>query len=516
MENQIDNLVLSSEVLEAMRRKNDAKTFGEINEEPIPEPDFLQEEEISVVVSDNIDVDVNDDISVEEPQVTIEDPIEEEPVAAISVPEEPVVVTAENEIIEEPVVAIMNAPEKAAAPLEIYEPEPEPVRAQVHTERKPNRDNAELRRPDSVFGDVIIGYRQDGTVVKSRTLYNKSLNGIHHKYWRNSADTVEQQFMKVTINAYVRYKKDGTPTAYLWDEGGKNRNKGFASTVTDQDGNKLEPISVFIPELESRYHDDDTIYLNWRHAKLPVEVGYHVLTCSTTFDREGNGSLFITNYRVTEIILPKNRKDTQRPVIKAELESYFTTEGENMIVNPLVDDTPISYDAPVISALIKQCENPRSDKPTFCHWLISTRGKDYRAYLSDKKFNELSEKVEYDNDELVGILNDLMQSHFEDICNEENEADDENQFNQLRLYRVSKYFAKSDDIAIFYYLVRYNPKDMSYGDHRIFYGYSVVTPNDDNIVLIGNEEKCFTFEELKQSIVSSERNQAIAEFRKVF
>ncbi len=476
--------VLSPEQVATLKNKLSMNLINNTNatEEPMPEPDFMQESSISVMGTNT-------------PAATVEDPIEP---ATVAMPEEPVA--------EEAAAASVEEPKVEETP--IYEPAPV-------EEKKSFRPS--VRRPDAIFGDTVLGYRMDGMAVKSRTLYNKTLNSMHHKYWRNGEEILtKQQGNTVTISAYARYKKDDTPICFMWDEGGNDNGRGFAITVTDTEGKMLEPLSVFIPEVECKYHGDDAVFVNWHHAKLPIAEGYFILSCSIVNDDEGNGNLMIAVHRVVGTKLPQNRKDGIRPEITATLAGYIITKGEQMIINPLIDNFIFDENHPAIQALFKQCANTKCDTPAYCHSLITTRGKDFRTYLSDKNFDNILTICD-SVDDLNEKVSDAMVEGFSTVCKSENTATGEPQFRQLRLYRICKYYSKTDDIAIFYYLVIYYPKAVTYKE-RLFHGYAIVNAESGPIDLIGNEEnREFTFEELKQFITSTSRNdQVISEFRKVY
>lgn len=479
--------VLSPEQVATLKNKLSMNLINNntATEEPMPEPDFMQESSISVMDTNT-------------PTVTVDDPIEP---ATVAMPEEPVAeATVET-------AAPVEEPKVEETP--IYEPEPE------KKERKPSRPS--IRRPDAIFGDTVLGYRMDGMAVKSRTLYNKTLNSMHHKYWKNGEEVLtKQQGTNVTISAYARYKKDDTPICFMWDEGGNDNGRGFAITVTDADGKMLEPLSVFIPEVEYKYHGDDAVFVNWHHAKLPIAEGYYILSCSIVNDEEGNGNLMIAAHRVISTKLPQSRADGIRPEITAALAGYIVTKGDQMIINPLEDKFIFDENHPAIQALFKQCANTKCDTPAYCHSLITTRGKDFRTYLSDKNFDSILTICD-SVDDLNDKVSDAMTDGFSTVCKSENSASGEPQFRQLRLYRICKYYSKTDDIAIFYYLVIYYPKAVTYKE-RLFHGYAIVNADSEPVDLIGNEEKHeFTFEELKQYITSTSKNdQVISEFRKVY
>ena len=354
------------------------------------------------------------------------------------------------------------------------------------------------------MNDTILGYTKDNIEVRSRASYNPSLIRVHRRFW--GASDKKNPTPYITIPARAKVKRNGDTIPFIWDEGGcENDGKGFAVAVMSQEGKMVEPIMVVVPETDYQYYDN-TIFCNWHHSKMPLTVGDFVLTASRTPQGDHLIAMYqIDNVLIEDVINPsqKNCKAT----LEANLAYWMTQKNGSMDVHT-IRDTPFNnnLDHPALAALIKQINEPNSTRPTWCKKFIPTFNFDFRTYLNDSKFEPMSE-LYTDN---LKLLDDLDKCT-SDLCF------DLTGHQQVRIYRVAKFFPKTHDITVFYYVVKYDTDKRSYDDSgRIKYAQITFLPND-SIMLFGDESgKMYSFEELLGDIQNTTyNNQSITEFRRV-
>lgn len=374
--------------------------------------------------------------------------------------------------------------------------EPAPVREVTIDETVIVKEPVDVRRPDTNIGDVILEYKDDGTVVKSRGLYNRALVRAHVNYRKNGS--YQESIM---AEAFVKDKHDGNCVTTMWDEGGNHRRRGFAVTATDTDGRKLTPLTIFLPNVEKHFKEQDTVYVNWHHARLPIVEGNYIVSCSNDIDNEA----IIMVHRVENIEIQKEDKPFKSH-LSLRLVSLLSGKDEELSEIYHQDEHPFHNGHPVFGALLSQCNNDRAELPAYCRCLMPVNIYP-KSYLSNKKFDEILQ-VFKSNDELNEKLQSLLDDEFQKLADSGNSRK-----KQVRLYRVAKYYAKTNDIVLFYYAVLHDVKKGTYD--RLFYGYVIVTP--DMEVTLFDDDRVYSFEQLKTYIREYSRSdQAIREFRKVW
>ena len=529
--------LLSNEDLATLQQKQNAAAISQLvnptqsKEEPMSPPEGWHEEPVTKEhvdtmlnnLSESSDLTLDDDTETESVLVSPTAHAPEEQTVVISVPEPVAETSTETNInIPEGVSLFSEEPLYEDAPVTqetITDPIPsQPVKTTPDTP-KPRvltsfNELRSIRKPDINFSDSIVGYTENGVEIRSRVAYNPSLIRIHRSFWKNNTTPEE----KITIPSRAKIKKNGNIIPYLWDEGGFNstRNTGFATIITDSNGKKLEPIMAIIPETEFDISHNNAILVNWHHAKMPVSEGYYLLSASTNED----GEYFLTVYQVTNCIYnAENLNEGARfcqATIEAQLVEWFSVlkQGDNnikssntktLINNPFSDYSGSEDDHPAIHAVLTQCNELNATRPGYCRKFTITYNKDYKLYLNDNKFNDIMEIAD-SNDDLLYKLNRVTADVFPSLKNGQ----------QVRIYRIAKFYPSSHDITVFYYVVKYNVKEGTYGDDRIASMQITFTPNDSAITLFGDTDRYYTFEELLNNIKEhSNNNQLITELRRV-
>lgn len=115
--------------------------------------------------------------------------------------------------------------------------------------------------------------------------------------------------VKININDYYG----------AYEEGGSDGTSGAVMLVTDPEGRKIPPLTV--------YSNGD--HVNGRHAMMPVTTGYYVLLGGWSDDYE-----IVGIYRIVGFRMVKTNNGREYPKIDVELVGY-TTDGEN--INTIVD-----------------------------------------------------------------------------------------------------------------------------------------------------------------------------------
>lgn len=469
-------------------------------ENPMPAPPDFEEETIPPVA---VDTDVETIALVEEPesheemsgiQTKQELHIRDELESYIEEKEDEVDKTTVNTSLESSNPELMVT---TAVNSDLYEPETKPIRSpSITVEEPPRLQESDVRRPDTNIGDVILEYKDDGTVVKSRGLYNRALVRAHVNYRKNGS--YQESIM---AEAFVKDKRDGNCVTTMWDEGGNHRRRGFAVTATDTDGRKLTPLTIFLPNVEKHFKEQDTVYVNWHHARLPIVEGNYIVSCSNDIDNEA----IIMVHRVEHIEIQKEDKPFKSH-LSLRLVSILSGKDEAISEIYHQGEHPFHNGHPVFGALLSQCNNDRAGLPAYCKCLMPVNIYP-KSYLSNKKFDEILQ-VFKSNDELNEKLQSLLDDEFQKLADSGNARK-----KQVRLYRVAKYYAKTNDIVLFYYAVLHDVKKGTYD--RLFYGYVIVTP--DMEVTLFDDDMVYSFEQLKTYIREYSRSdQAIREFRKVW
>ena len=416
-----------------------------------------------------------------------------------------VAIKTKRRVIKEPELIVEETPQPVPTD-DLYEAapvrQPEPIEAPMKEEKKILRSLSELRRPDNNINDTILGYTDEGIEIRSRTSYNPSLIRIHRNFW--SSDK-KSPIPYITIPARAKIKRNGDTIPFIWDEGGCDKGKGFAVAVAKQDGTIMAPIMVVVPETDYQFYDN-TIFCNWHHAKMPLNIGDFVLTASKNPQGDQMVAIYqVDNILVEDAISPDQRSCKATP--EANLAFWMTIKNGSLDVHA-IRDTPFTnnLDHPALTAVLQQTQTENSTRPTWCSKFVSKYNYDFRTYLNDTKFEPLTE-VYTDNNKLIEDLEACTSK----LCFELGGHQ------QVRMYRVAKFFPKTHDITVFYYVVKYDTDKRTYDDNgRIKYAQITFVPND-SILLFGDESnRSYTFEELLNEIQStSYNNQSIAEFRRV-
>ena len=364
----------------------------------------------------------------------------------------------------------------------------------------------DIRRPNFNMNDSTIRY-EESYEVRSRMSYNAAISNIHSRYWTSGKSPIEHPI----VTTQSKIKKNGTRVTFIWDEGGMYNGRGFATTATDGNNKCLEPLLVINP-LSDIERNGNILILNWRHAKLPVNKGYHIVTASSRTTIENDNKIvkkMVTVYQIADISVENDYipgKRSYKDSLAVNLLFWMTIdENSNEERHDCIENN-ISSDDEAIKAVLKQCTTEEVMQPAFCKKFVTLFNRDYKLYLTDSGFETIS-RIWTDNTELNDVLEQQTSEYLKNI----------QPMNQLRVYRICKYFPMTTDITVFYFVVYYDPINRSYYDNRLMSEQITFKQDATGIHLFGDANGVmYTFDELLQMIQSANHGgQIINEFRRV-
>lgn len=364
----------------------------------------------------------------------------------------------------------------------------------------------DIRRPNFNMNDSTIRY-EESYEVRSRMSYNAAISNIHSRYWTSGKSPIEHPI----VTTQSKIKKNGTRVTFIWDEGGMYNGRGFATTATDSNNKCLEPLLVINP-LSDIERNGNILILNWRHAKLPVNKGYHIVTASSRTTIENDNKIvkkMVTVYQIADISVENDYipgKRSYKDSLAVNLLFWMTIDENGNEERHDCIENNISSDDEAIKAVLKQCTTEEVMQPAFCKKFVTLFNRDYKLYLTDGGFETIS-RVWTDNTELNDVLEQQTSEYLKNI----------QPMNQLRVYRICKYFPMTTDITVFYFVVYYDPINRSYYDNRLMSEQITFKQNATDIHLFGDEDGVtYTFDELLQMIQTANHGgQIINEFRRV-